>query len=124
MLDWIAQYWLQVLFAGVCGAVTLLWKQVQATRIGLRALLRNSIINSYNKWIEREYIPIYAMESTTLAYQAYHQLGGNGTVTKLYNELLELPTHPPEGQEHESNPKEECGNSCLRTCQNRDKTSS
>lgn len=122
------KYWLQILFTAICGTVPVLWKQVSATKKGLRALLRLSIIDYHSKYMEREYIPIYAMESVNTAYEAYHALGGNGTVAKLYQELKQLPTNPPEEhhEKHEHEEEEECGNSCLRQCmnKNKDKTSS
>lgn len=119
MLEWIAKYWLEVCFTGVSGLVIVLCQQVLATRAGLRALLRNGIIEVYNDRTHRGYIPIYAMESVTHMYEAYHQLGGNGTVTKLYKELQQLPSAPPE-PEHIK--EMEGGNSCLKMVQ--DKTSS
>lgn len=118
MLEWIAKYWLETLFTGVSGLVFLLWQQVVATRAGLRALLRNSIIEVYNDRVHKHYIPIYDMESVTHMYEAYHRLGGNGTVTKLYKELQQLPSTPPEDEFEET----EGGNTCLKMV--RDKTSS
>lgn len=121
MFEWVAKYWLEVLFAGVTGLVVALWRQVVATRTGLRALLRNDIIRVYNDRIHRHYIPIYEMESVTHMYEAYHQLGGNGTVTKLYKELQQLPSTPPEDTSTHTE-ETEGGNSCLKMV--RDKTSS
>ena len=41
----------------------------------------------------KEYIPIYAMENIGEMYKAYHRLGGNGTITKLVEELKKLPSY-------------------------------
>lgn len=117
MVDWLIKYWLQVLFTGVVGALTLtvkfILKKIKAEhseqeylKNGVLALLRNGIIRNYNDYMDREYIPIYALESVGTMYEAYHDLGGNGTITKLYQELKSLPSSPP-------NKKKECDNTCL-----------
>ena len=46
----------------------------------------------HGRYVERGEIPIYAQENVQAMYQAYHELGGNGTVTKLVREIMELPT--------------------------------
>jgi hypothetical protein len=102
MAEWLAKYWLQVLFGlittGLGIAVKYLHSQnkrrkaeQEAIKLGIQALLRDRIIEQYNKWSELKYIPIYALENVTAMYKEYHALGGNGTITQLYEELLELP---------------------------------
>lgn len=58
---------------------------------GLQCLLRAEIIRAHDKYTGRGYCPIYAKESLTRAYTAYHSLGGNDIATALYNECLSLP---------------------------------
>lgn len=69
--------------------------QVQRNRMlmfeeGLKSLLRNSIIDMYNKYTERGYMPIYAKEALRRTYEAYHGLGGNDVATELYNKMLDM----------------------------------
>ena len=71
-----------------------------ATRTGTLALLRSEIIQYYDKYIDREYIPIYAMENVLELYEAYYTLGGNGTIHKLIDELRTLPSKK-KGELHE-----------------------
>lgn len=88
-----------VITAAVTGAITYLslqLKMFKALKDGLLSLLRAEIIRSHEKYTKREYCPIYAEDAITKAYNAYHALGGNGTITKLYNELMELPNEPQE----------------------------
>lgn len=59
---------------------------------GLLCLLRSEIIHSHDKYTERGYCPVYARETLTKAYEAYHALGGNGTITSLYHQVINLPT--------------------------------
>ena len=42
--------------------------------------------------MEKGYIPIYAMENVLESYAAYHSVGGNGTITKMVEEVKQLPT--------------------------------
>ena len=57
-----------------------------------KSLLRSEIITIHGRYVERGEIPIYAQENVQAMYEAYHELGGNGTVTKLVREIMELPT--------------------------------
>lgn len=66
-----------------------------AVEDGVLALLRDRVIERYNHYTEQGYIPIYGMDNVNKMYSAYHALGGNGTITKLVEELDDLPTDPP-----------------------------
>lgn len=59
---------------------------------GVQALLRDRIIQAHNHYTEKGYIPVYGMDNVMKLYEAYHELGGNGTATKLVDDLRELPT--------------------------------
>ena len=59
---------------------------------GVQSLLRLEIIRSHDKYIERKFCPVYAKESLSRAYKAYHKLGGNDVATALYHEVIALPT--------------------------------
>ena len=63
----------------------------QAVENGLQSLLRNDIIRSHDKYTERGYCRIYAKEALRREYNAYHALGGNGVITKLYDDIMALP---------------------------------
>ena len=39
--------------------------------------------------------PIYGKEALRRAYNAYHALGGNDVATRLYDEVMDLPTEDP-----------------------------
>ena len=87
----------------VCSAfvtvIAYLYSQVMASRNGVRALLRAEIIRVYNKYHDDlHYCPIYVKQSIEDVYKQYHALHGNGVGTKLYEEIMALPTGP-EGEE-------------------------
>ena len=101
MKDVIVNYWLQWLCglgaAGLAAAVRRLWKRQkqadrrqQATERGIRALLRDRIVQAYYHHSERGWITLHGLENVEALYREYHALGGNGPVTKLVEDLREL----------------------------------
>ncbi len=67
-----------------------------ALELGVQALLRDRMLHNYNKYSEQGYAPIYAKENFENMYQQYHELGGNGVMTQLHIEFMELPTEREE----------------------------
>lgn len=66
-------------------------------RRGLRALLRADIIRLYNKYHdELGWCPVYVKQALEEEYQEYHNIGGNGVGTQMYEAIMALPTEPPE----------------------------
>ena len=97
ILKYIAENWVGWLFAAMVPALGYGYAKIIAIRAGLRALLRDRILQAYNHYHEdKEYCPIYALENVEEMYKQYHALGGNGTITKLVEELKELPISPKE----------------------------
>ena len=81
----------------LAAVVAYLCRQIFATRAGIRALLRADIVRLYNKYHDDlKYCPIYVKEALEDEYKQYHQLKGNGVGTRLYEELMDLPTKPEE----------------------------
>lgn len=64
-------------------------KQIES---GLQSLLRAEIIRSHEKYMDKGYCPVYAREALNRIYESYHALGGNGTMTELYKQVMALPT--------------------------------
>lgn len=93
MIEFIKDNW-QILTT-LTAALGYMYRQIIATRRGIRALLRADLIRLYNKYHdELEYCPIYVKQSLEDEYQQYHALKGNGVGTNLYNALMALPTEP------------------------------
>jgi hypothetical protein len=102
MKNFIIKYWLQFVFASAAGGLGVAYRALakrihkqscdqKALKDGTQSLLRSEIIRCYDVYTERGYISIHGLESVLAMYDAYHALGGNGTVTKLMEELRELP---------------------------------
>jgi hypothetical protein len=64
----------------------------EAIKLGIQALLRDRIIQSYNHYMDKGICPIYALENINALYTQYHALGGNGTITEIVKKLKNLPT--------------------------------
>lgn len=58
--------------------------------------IREEIIQIYNKFSEQHYIPIYEKENLIKRYEVYEKLGGNSFVHDIFNDLMALPTSPPQ----------------------------
>ena len=98
MLECIKENW-QIVTTLVT-ALAYMYRQIVATRKGVRALLRADLIRLYNKYHDDlGYCPVYVKQSLEDDYQQYHALKGNGVGTNLYNALMALPTEPPEKKE-------------------------
>lgn len=75
-------------------------KKINAVCLGTQALLRDRLIDKYNKFTELGYAPIWAKQNFENMYKQYHNLGVNGVMDEMYHTFIELPTEPPkkEGQ--------------------------
>ncbi len=58
---------------------------------GMVALLGDAIKNEYYSCASRGCIPLHSLESVEKMYAEYHNLGGNGTITKLVEDMREMP---------------------------------
>lgn len=105
MVDFIQSHVWEWTFAVITGALAWCLRNVSArlkkeqernaaVAEGIQALLRESIVDSYNKAQDRGYCPIYAKESVKKVYSAYHKLGGNDVATELYNKILKMDEEP------------------------------
>lgn len=103
MFEFIIKYWIEVLFTLICTAFTFIFKYVlnkikkqtdkqNAMEAGVQALLRDRLIDRYREVKEKNEISILDRENLQHMYNEYVNLGGNGTVKQLMDELLEIPT--------------------------------
>ena len=65
-------------------------KDRDANGRGTMLLLRVQLIEYHDRYIALGNKPSYALENFIEMYEAYHDLGGNGMVTEMYKEVLEL----------------------------------
>ncbi|MFG6378372.1 MAG: hypothetical protein K1W19_08675 [Lachnospiraceae bacterium] len=65
-------------------------KDRDANGKGTMLLLRVQLIEYHDRYMALGEIPSYAYENFCEMYDAYHSLGGNGMITKMYEEVQEL----------------------------------
>lgn len=65
-------------------------KDRDANSRGTMLLLRVQMIEYHSKYMKMGDIPSYAYQNFCEMYEAYHELGGNGMVTKMKQEIEEL----------------------------------
>lgn len=73
-------------------------KKVEALCAGTRNILRYDIIQIHDKYEKLGYCPISIKEALEDSYNSYHALGGNGIITKLYNDVMALPEAPTDSR--------------------------
>lgn len=100
MMEWIAKYWLEVLFglivAGLGWGFRNLAKRLKveqqknkAIEDGLRDILRIQILDNYDRCVAAgRKISVSRKDAIDSAYRSYHALGGNGTITQVHNEIM------------------------------------
>lgn len=65
-------------------------KTREANSKGTMLLLRVQLIEYHTKYTTLGEIPSYAYQNFVDMYATYHELGGNGMVTKMYEEIHDL----------------------------------
>ena len=67
-------------------------KKEKAIEEGVQALLRNELVRRYREYEIKGELSILDKENIEAMFKQYQNLGGNGTVKHLMDELLSLPT--------------------------------
>lgn len=109
IINYIQSHWIEWLFAIIIALLTAGYKNVSgrlkeeqkknnAIAEGVQSLLRESIVDNYNKYTDKNFCPIYAKESIKKVYSAYHNLGGNDVATELYHKILAMPEERKENE--------------------------
>lgn len=69
-------------------------EQIGNLKLGSQALLRDRIIQSYNHYVvEKKWIPIYAKDAVVACHKSYENLGENGVIDGIMQQLNELPNY-------------------------------
>lgn len=82
-------YWAGVITA-LAAAAAVVWGMLRwAKRItdGARCQLRSDMLRTYYRHRESETIRQYEYENFVMSYEAYHALGGNSFMEKIYKEV-------------------------------------
>ena len=96
----VISYLIPTVLGGVIGWLTTNVKKARseeeikqkALEEGVQALLRNELIRRYREYEVKGEMSILDKGNIEEMFKQYQNLGGNGTVKELMNELLHLPT--------------------------------
>lgn len=69
-------------------------KWQDAVTSGLRSMLRAELIAEHRKAVAQNYCDLETREYVERTYHSYHGLNGNGIGTRLFEEIMALPSKP------------------------------
>lgn len=88
----------ELIFAGISAAMAFMFRELRKTvqeqkalRAGVVAMLHDRIYSECEKCLMRNGITTDALNNIDHLYKSYHDLGGNGTGTNLYERAKALP---------------------------------
>ena len=102
MVEWLFKYWLEVLFGGVLTVLGIIARNLnkklkgeqernKAIENGVRDMLRLTILDNYERCKQAGVISVSRKDAIDSAYNSYHALGGNGTITQVHTEIMAMP---------------------------------
>ena len=65
--------------------------ETEALKAGMKSLLRRQILADCKEAMREGFCDETARDTITAMYEAYHGLGGNGSVSDAYNAVRQLP---------------------------------
>lgn len=120
MPEWVVKYWVEWAFGLVVAGIGFVAKHLSgrikkerearealakqaaaetaALKEGMKSLLRRQILADCKEAVIIGYCDETSRDTITAMYDAYHGLGGNGSVTDAYNSMRALPLVPIEHQ--------------------------
>lgn len=97
MKEFIIEYWVEALFglaiAGLTYGINELKKKLkeqESVKEGVVALLHDRLFQSGMYFLDKGEISVAEHQNFEDLYNAYHNLGGNGTGTEIYERVNEL----------------------------------
>lgn len=97
MWDFILKYWLEFLFGLAVTGLSVGFKYIlkkikeyDLLKEGLVAILHDRLYQSGMYFLDKGEITTSQMKNLEHLYTAYHNLGGNGTGTEIYERVQEL----------------------------------
>ena len=101
MLDFIKEYWLESAFTLVVSFLSFLVKRLygklkcelvtqKLLKEGMLAILHDRLYQLCTMYIDRNAITVEELENLEYLYKSYHNLGGNGTGTALFERCKSL----------------------------------
>ena len=61
--------------------------RIESLQLGVQALLRDRLLSIYNNYKDEEVVPYQVLDNFTNIYKNYHNLGANGVMDTIYEEM-------------------------------------
>lgn len=102
MIEFIQRYWLEVFFGCIVSALSLvvrtIWAKIQheteeqqVMKDAALAMMHDRLYSLAMVYLKQGWATIQDLDNMEHIYSAYHNLGGNGTGTELFNRCRALP---------------------------------
>lgn len=109
MKEFIIKYWLETIFTAILGLIGWSYRKLkkrqeeqekknaeqerknQAIERGVQALLRNELIRRFREYKTKGEMSMLDKENMEHMFAEYFNLGGNGMMTDVHKEFLEIP---------------------------------
>lgn len=98
IINFIVTYWIGIGFGIVISVSTYFYKvlvkyrkMIVTVHNGVRILLKGEIIRKYYEYKQKGILSIYEKQLIEELYVEYTNLGGNGIIKSLYDELRKFP---------------------------------
>lgn len=96
--NWLCLFGVPGILTGITGYLISLVrtqrKRQQSLELGMQALLRDRLIQSYKVYEKQGYAEIDDRENWHNMWDQYHNLGANGVLDSLKEKMLAMPTGP------------------------------
>ena len=101
MWEFVAKYWLEFAFGLVTAGIGIILRRIskkleaerqrnEAIENGVKDILRIQILDTYDKCKQQGQISVARKDAIDSAYRSYHALGGNGTITRVHEEIMAM----------------------------------
>jgi len=98
MLDIFLNHFIEIILGFIITFLTYMYKKlvnynrmIKFVRDGVKVLLKTKIIEQYNYHKKQGSITIFDKQIISDLYSEYHNLGGNGVITDLIDDINSLP---------------------------------
>jgi len=103
MIDFILEYWMQVLFGSFVAVIGAMYRRIMNTlneqhkmKAGMLALMQDRLYQGCTHYMQKGCIDIESMRNLDMLYENYNKLGGNGVASALYERIKSLPIEEEE----------------------------
>ena len=98
MLEFVLEYWVDFLFGVIIAGMSLAYKKLakkvkeaEYVKEGVLAMLHDRLFQAGRYYIAKNEITLDELKNVEYLYNGYHNLGGNGTGTEIWERVKNLP---------------------------------